>query len=306
MKVKTSITNRLIILACMLVIIASAITSLPWSEAKQQVAEEAHRKRLEALNPFKEVTVVAESALVMNASTGEVIYRKNETELMPLASITKVMTALVASEINQPDTLVTVNYEALKEGSNAGLGPSRWTFDNILDYSLVTSSNGAAKAIAMTSESISGKDFIKQMNDKAKQIGLLDTYFINPTGLDVGGPHGGSYGTAFDIAKLFQYVLKYQPDLLEATRYPTIQTNDTAGYSYTGYNTNQTVDQIPGILGSKTGFTDNAGGNLAIAFDAGLDEPYVVVVLGSTKESRFTDIKTLVDTTTKYKELMKN
>src|SRR5690606_26274494 len=206
-------------------------------------------------------------------------------------------------EMSSPDTTITVSHNALSGGSNAGIGTGRWALSDILDFSLVTSSNGASNAIAETLKNIHGKDFMIEMNKTAERIGLHDSYFINPSGLDVGGDFSGSYGTAYDIARLFSYVLKHRPGLLEATRHLDVRRPTLDGTWYSGRNTNQTVGEIPGILASKTGFTDAAGGNLAVAFDAGLNQPYVAVVLGGTRESRFDDIKSLVRATIRYNSL---
>ncbi len=205
--------------------------------------------------------------------------------------------------MSSPDTQIDVTPNALSGGSNAGLGPSRWLMKDILDFSLVTSSNGASSAVAESLKSLHGRDFVIEMNKTAERIGLTDSYFINPTGLDVGGSFGGSYGTAFDIAKMFAYSLKNHPELLEATRHRDIRRSTVSGAWYNGQNTNQSVVDIPGILASKTGFTDVAGGNLAIAFDAGLNQPYIAVVLGGSRETRFTDIKKLAEATVRYKSL---
>lgn len=300
MKLPPKLTNRLIVILLMFVVTGGGLSALPWNEAHLKLEAQIREEEKSAQNPFLKISLVAESALVMNALTGEIIFEKNKDKQLPLASITKVMTALVATEANQPDTMITVDSEALKEGSNAGLTASTWYLKDLLDFSLVTSSNGGARAIAAASKKNTGQDFIKQMNAKAKSIGLKEIYFINPTGLDVSGEYGGSYGNARDIAKLFQYILKEKPDLLTATKENSIRRQTTGQLAYTGYNTNKIVDEIPGLMASKTGFTDNAGGNLAIAFDAGLREPYIVVVLASTKENRFADVKKLVKATLEY------
>ena len=303
MKLPPRLINRTIIISMMLLVTSGGIAALPWEKAQQELLAQTKEENNKTENSFTNMVVVADSALVMDALTGKIIFAKNINKQLPLASITKVMTALVASEINQPDTIITVNAEALKEGSNAGLTASTWYLKDLLDFSLVTSSNGGARAIAAASKKTSGQDFIKQMNDKAINLGLSEIYFINPTGLDVGREYGGSYGTAHDVAKLFQFILNQKPDLLIATKEKSIQRQTVNQLTYTGINTNKLVGEIPGLIASKTGFTDNAGGNLAIAFDAGLRKPYIVVVLASTKENRFVDVKKLVQATIEYQAI---
>jgi len=94
--------------------------------------------------------------------------------------------------------------------------------------------------------------------------------------------------------------LTRHPTLLEPTRETTITRTSLNNRSYKVYNTNQLTDDIPLLIGSKTGFTETAGGNLVVAFDAGLAHPVIIVVLGSTPEGRFNDIKTLIDATLQY------
>lgn len=303
MKLSPRLINRTIIIALMLLVTSGGIAALPWEKAQQELLAQAKVEVNNSIDPFTQISITADSAVVMNALTGEIIFKKDPNKQLPLASITKVMTALVATEINQPDTIVTVDAEALKEGSNAGLTASTWYLKDLLDFSLVTSSNGGARAIAATSKKTSGQDFIKQMNNKAIAIGLSEIYFINPTGLDVGGEYGGSYGTAHDVAKLFQYILNQKSDLLIATKEESIRRQSINQLTFNGLNTNKLVSVIPGLMASKTGFTDNAGGNLAIAFDAGLKNPYIVVVLASTKENRFVDVEKLVQATIKYQAI---
>lgn len=146
------------------------------------------------------------------------------------------------------------------------------------------------------------------MNDKAREIGLLNTKFFNEHGLDTetdrGGAlnhtvQGGAYGSALDMALLFEYTLKNYPQILEATRYKNLQFA-SASKVYSADNTNIAVDQIPSLLASKTGYTDLAGGNLVVAFDAGLNRPIIISVLGSTQEGRFTDALKLVNASLKY------
>ena len=98
------------------------------------------------------------------------------------------------------------------------------------------------------------------------------------------------------MAMLFEYALKNYPEVLEATRYKNLHFASTEKI-YSVENTNVIVDQIPNLIASKTGYTDLAGGNLIIAFDAGLGRPIIITVLGSTEEGRFADVLKLVEAT---------
>ncbi|MEQ1561632.1 MAG: hypothetical protein ABL899_02850, partial [Nitrospira sp.] len=142
------------------------------------------------------------------------------------------------------------------------------------------------------------KNFISKMNTRAQELDMKQTYFINESGLDVGQVSGGN-GSAIDVAKLMAYILKNHPKLLEATKYKEI-TIDSISKSHKIKNTNISVNEIPELIASKTGFTDMAGGNLVVAFDSSIGRPIIVVVLGSTEVGRFEDVKALVNASLKY------
>jgi D-alanyl-D-alanine carboxypeptidase (penicillin-binding protein 5/6) len=242
-------------------------------------------------SPFFGVEIQAKSAYVLDARTGEVLFSKNEEARLPLASLTKVMTAVVVSEIPAETVVSFPNKE-------------RWKLKDLLDYTLVVSSNDGASALASAggaflSDRVETKkekedSFVQEMNRKAKELGLLQTSYLNPHGLDVSDTLSGGYGSAKDTAHLFEYVLKNKPTLMEATGYGSLQIVSLDGIVHPAQNTDTLAREIPGLLASKTGYTDLAGGNLAIAFDVGPAHPVIVVAMGSTQEGRFTDVQKLV------------
>ena len=136
--------------------------------------------------------------------------------------------------------------------------------------------------------------FILTMNKKAEEIGLSETVFYNPTGLDIDANLSGAYGTTRDIALLLEHIMNEKPLLLAATQAVTSTNNSENHYVHTATNTNEYVQSLPGLLASKTGFTDLAGGNLAIIFDSGIGTPIIIVVFGSSQEGRFRDVEELV------------
>jgi D-alanyl-D-alanine carboxypeptidase len=128
------------------------------------------------------------------------------------------------------------------------------------------------------------------MNALVSSIGLTDTHFYNETGLDndnTGVP--GSKGTAQDMSKILSYLVKNDLPVYEKTKHAQITVSSPEG-TYVAKNTDEVTNKIIGLLVSKTGYTDLAGGNLAIVADMGLNEPVAFVVLKSSKESRFEDI----------------
>lgn len=243
------------------------------------------------INPFNTISLQAKSAYVWDVKNKKVLFAKNADEILPLASIAKIMTANVATDLLSPTTTISINKEALsQEGDNSLLLDERWTFKKLLDFTLAVSSNDGASAIA----SKASPTFIDQMNEKAKTIGLSSMKFYNPTGLDESLTQSGAYGSATDVAKLFAYTMQAHPEIFNATRSAKFTVSSLDGFNHVAINTDAEVNNIPGIIGSKTGFSDLAGGNLAIVYDAGVNYPIIVVVLGSTYDGRFDDVTALV------------
>ena len=258
-----------------------------------------------ASSSFPPVMIEAKAAYVYDVRTQTVLFAKNENTRLSLASLTKIMSALVAGDLSPRYGTITVNEEALRaEGDSGFYKDERWTLEDILDFSLLTSSNDGMRAVALSlgaleradvdSEEIIN-DFVGEMNDKARELGLKNTYFWNETGLDESEMKGGAYGTAKDMSTLLEYILAHYPAFFDATKEATTTFQSLDNYLHVAQNTNNVIAEIPGIMASKTGFTDTAGGNLAFVFDPELGRPIVVVILGSTGEGRFEDARILVD-----------
>jgi D-alanyl-D-alanine carboxypeptidase len=259
-------------------------------------------------NVFDKLVLEAKSVYVFDVVKNEVIFKKNEFAQLPLASITKLMTALTAIDLIPANSRVTVKKEFLGEEGDTGLlANESWKLKDLLDFSLMVSSNDGVRSIASVIGAIGlqtndynlgRKDFISKMNDNAKKLELKQTYFVNESGLDNGMMSGG-YGSAIDVSKLMEYILINHPEILEATKYPTMDIS-SLDRMHTAKNTNVDVNQIPGLIASKTGYTEMAGGNLVIAFDSSMGRPIIVVVLGSSIDGRFSDVSKLVKATQNY------
>lgn len=267
--------------------------------------QEAPLGEIVAENPFNSIKLVAKSAFVYDAHTGKALFAQNENQRLPLASLTKVMSALVAAETAPGYSTVVVESEALQaEGDSGLLAGERWSLKELLDFTLTSSSNDGMRAVALALGSMQNSDptleeaendFVLQMNEKASRMGMKDTYYFNETGLDETNVKGGAYGSARDMATLFEYILIEHPELLEATTEGVVTSESAEGRTYTARNTDIIVGEIPGLRASKTGYTDIAGGNLVIAFDPEIGRTIVVSVLGSTREGRFSDTRALVN-----------
>jgi D-alanyl-D-alanine carboxypeptidase len=276
-------------------------------EKKQQKVVEAKVVK-KSLAVFDNVNVKAKAVVVYDLADNRVLYAKNAGVQLPLASITKLMTALVATELLPKDSNITIKSEFLIEEGDSGLVVNEsWNLKELLDFSLVTSSNDGVRSVASVIGAVKlnskdydlgRKDFIEKMNKRAKELGLAQTFFVNETGLDVGNVSGG-YGSANDVTSLVKYMVRNQPEILESTKFSRISI-DSNDKKHTAKNTNDIVNEIPGLFVSKTGYTDMAGGNLVVAFDPSLGKPIVITVLGSTQEGRFEDVDLLVQTTLEY------
>lgn len=264
-------------------------------------------RKEEALKQFKNLDIKAKAYLVYDASRKEVVYSKNESAQLPLASITKVMSAVVALDLAGRDTIIDVkpNNKFNNPNDRVSVVPGKWKLGDLLRLTLVASSNGGINTISDALSSLQNflggeKHFLDLMNKKAETLGLHQTYFLNESGLDINDSLAGAYGSSLDVAVLFDYAITSYPDIFGATRYDSIMINSTDGSFERAENTNAGVSEIRDLVASKTGFTELAQGNLVIAFDADQKSRIIVVVLGSTQEGRFEDTDKLTKAALAY------
>lgn len=260
------------------------------------------------LPAFANTNLEAKSAYVYDALQDKVLFSNNEELQLPLASLTKIMTALTASTLLPEYAPVRITLDDLKTEGDSGLHPDEeWNIKSLIDFSLLVSSNDGAQALATTAGSRVAYDenktstqlFVQRMNTLSKEIGLHETYFLNPSGLDVSATLSGGYGSAKDMTMLLEYILEKKPHLLEATTFDRLEVSSKI-IPHTAVNTNKLIDRIPNVLASKTGFTDLSGGNLVVAFDAGVNHPIIISILGSSYDGRFDDMNKLVRATLEY------
>jgi D-alanyl-D-alanine carboxypeptidase len=241
----------------------------------------------------------AHAVYVYDVVGNRALYNKNADKSLPLASITKLMTALVARELVSDDTKIRVPNGATTQASASGLRAGETLIARELrDYAMLASSNDAAYTIANGVGNIiapdeGGRAFVEAMNITAEELELESFTFYNATGLDISPTEAGAYGSARDVTFLMSYILRNYPDILAPTTEAYDRIVATDGTYHEAENTNPDIYAIPGLLGSKTGYTDLAQGNLTIAFDAGYNRPIIITVLGSTYEDRFSDVLAL-------------
>lgn len=233
--------------------------------AAGQPAAEGEEKKENSTN----IQLYARSAVLMDADSGRVLFGKNENEQMPMASTTKIMTCILALENGNREDMVTVSaYAAAQPKVHLGMYEGQQFKLKDLLYSLMLEShNDSAVAIA---EHIGGsvEGFAAMMNQKAKDIGCFDTYFITPNGLDAAAADEAGNNrihstTARDLARIMKYCIEEsekKEEFLEITRTQNYFFSDGEGKgSYSCINHNAFLTMMDGALSGKTGFTNNAG-----------------------------------------------
>jgi len=311
---RKSIKNIFIVGALIALFTASIITPIDREDRNKIEAQPVNQEVLgveeNIYNPFKNLEIIAESSIVWDIKKQKSLFEKDPDNIIPLASITKMIMAAVSSDTLHPNTEISIDKEFLEaEGDSGLLLNERWLFKDLLEFTLMASSNDGAKAIASIAGSVERgggnyeegrEEFVRKMNNKMESWNLLNINVKNETGLDKDEFQSGAYGTAREISLLFENLLKEYPEILESTRKNLKTFTSLDGIEHLAKNTNLTISEIPGLIGSKTGFTDLAGGNLAVVFEPVFGRPIVLVVLGSTFEGRFGDIKNLMGATRNY------
>lgn len=251
--------------------------------------------------PFPTLELRAQKVYVYNVHTQEVVFAKDSEIPHPLASLTKLMTALLAYETLPPNLEIPFSSAAINIEGDFGFSEGEiFTTAELIDSTLINSANDAAYLLGLeVGKRVAPEDdpmsvFVSLMNIRAEEIGLKNTIFFNSTGLDLSPTEAGALGTAEDMGILMAYMLQHAPDVLAYTNRTNAAIVSKAGTRHILENTNYITHEIPGLRASKTGYTVLAGGNLATVFDVGLGKPYIIVVLGSTHAGRFDDTKRIV------------
>jgi len=230
--------------------------------------------------------ITAQSAIVIERDTGEVLYEKNADVPRPVASLTKIMTAIVAME-NRPKAGMSVISQRAADTREATAhlkAGTRVPFDDLMAMILLPSANDAAVAVA---ENVAGSQaaFVTLMNQTADRIGCADTHFANPHGLDA----DNHYSSARDLALLCRHFLSFPPlRQLVASREVTIADPNHPGETVKLENRNSLLTWRKDVDGIKTGTTKGAGECLAASARRG-DRGYIVVVLNSEGRLSETD-----------------
>lgn len=233
-----------------------------------------------------ELNIQARSALVMESDleTEKNLYSKNADTKLPIASLTKLMSAIVVLDnYNLRDAILVDKVVDFQEPLQNNLKPGdTLSVENILRIMLIDSSNKAAYALA---EKIGVQKFTELMNQKTIYIGLQNTSFAEPSGLSE-----KNYSTARDLAKLAEHIIKNYPVIIEISGLKEFNVPNFGVIT----NKNELLGQVSEIIGGKTGFTNAAQGCLFLAVNNAKANDYLIyVVLGS--EDRFLEMKNIIN-----------
>jgi len=247
---------------------------------------------------YADVEISSKAALLMDANSGKVLYSKNEDEQLLPASVTKIMTLLLAMEaidsgkINYDTEFNVSEYAASMGGTQVYLEQGeRQKVDDLIKAIAVRSSNDAAVVMA---EGISGSNesFIQLMNKRALELGMENTHFANATGL----PTDNHYTSAYDIGLMSKELLIHKDVIKYLTTYmESIKVGKKKDGTQTMVNTNKLVKDYEGITGIKTGHISEAGHCISASAKRGDLELISVILGGSTSAIRFNEARKLLD-----------
>lgn len=241
-----------------------------------------------------ELPLTSHAALLMEKETGQILFAQNEHDRLAPASVTKIMTVLLAMEAIDSgaiayDDMVTVSaYAASMGGSQVFLAEGEQiTVDDLLKAVCVASGNDASIALG---EHVAGVTelFVQQMNNRALELGMADTHFVNCTGLTA----EGHLTSCYDIALMSRELLAHHP---EVRKYTTIWMDSLRDGTFGLSNTNKLIRFYDGATGLKTGFTDEAGYCMSATAERDGMELIAVIMKGNTSVSRNEDAKTLLN-----------
>jgi len=248
-----------------------------------------------APNAFAQVSIKAEAAIVYDLATGQTLYAKNADAQLPLASLTKLLTVYAALATLSLETPITIPLEATRAEAPRAFNEGQvFPLADLARLTLTASLNDGAVAIVSAAAARMNRSPDEALASAAAALALSQTYAVNGSGLDVSAAVSGGYGSAYDLARLAGALVEKAPSVAAATTEHSAEAVSLGGTSFSVQNTDPIVATIPRLLLSKTGYTDLAGGNLALVFDAGLGHPISVVVLGSSRNARFTDGEALI------------
>jgi D-alanyl-D-alanine carboxypeptidase (penicillin-binding protein 5/6) len=242
---------------------------------------------------FKDISLEAKSFLIFDLEKNEEVFSRNKDKKLGIASLTKIATSEIFLESSGNEN-VKVSFKNLEqEGEYYIYMGEVFSPTEALDFTMISSSNDMASAL--TNE-LGQKVFLEKMNALAENLDMKSTLFFSESGLDVSEKIAGSYSTASDVSKLVRYFYKKNPEVSKSFSVKEKKIcSDLKCHELK--NTNKIFleqEEFPyEILFSKTGYTEKTGGSL-VMINKILGKDFLIVILGSEKEGRFEDMKSLV------------
>lgn len=240
-----------------------------------------------------QLDIKAKSAILMEVNTGRILYEMNSDEKLPPASITKIMSLLLvmeaidSSKMSLEDVISASEHACSMGGSQIWLEPGEsMTVDDLLKAAVIASANDATVALG---ETVAGSEegFVAMMNEKAANLGMVNTHFANATGLDAEGHISSAHDVAIMSAELIKHNL--------IKNYSTVWMDTLRGGESELVNTNKLVRFYEGTTGLKTGTTSGAGYCLSATAERHGLELVAVIMSGDTSADRFNGAKKLLD-----------
>jgi serine-type D-Ala-D-Ala carboxypeptidase (penicillin-binding protein 5/6) len=256
---------------------------------------------------YANIKIFAGASVVIDVDSGTILHYDDGRKKTQIASLTKMMTAVLAMEnIKNLDEDILISRESLNVcgttvgcptsvfcNSNQMYAGEKISAKNVLKAMLLNSANDAATALGIHIAG-STENFVKMMNDKAKELGMKDTNFCTPSGLEIDGKEESCHSSAYDIARIAAYSLKYETiwDIMKIKEEQIFSSNGKTMHQLK--NTDILLDEIPNCIGGKTGFTPMAGKSLLLAVDDPTKKHRVVAVI-LNDENRWEDMKKLTN-----------
>ena len=247
--------------------------------------------------------IKADGYIVYDLDNNEILLEKNSSFTYPTASISKIVSALVAYQYFSKGDEIQITKKDLNVYANTDLKiGDKWDAEELLKFSLIESSNIGITAIQRHVEESTGYDFFDLVKQYQQDKNLNQSYFTNSTGLDIHLGLSSAKSSPKDIVSILKLSIEELSDIIYDTGIYSKKFYTVDNRLFKATNTNILTKKFNNIFISKTGYTDLAGGNLAVVINI-KSSKIAIVVLSSTFKERFSDVEKLINIVTDYKKL---
>lgn len=301
------------LLALSLILIAAGATVVLTSNGRTQTLEAERFWCEKTSGDIQQATVGkisttpnARSLFVYDFTNGATLAEKDATLPLPLASLTKLMTVRTALHLVRPDQEYTLTENDVRPLGSIGMeAGDTFSIQNLITAALIASSNDAALSIA-SATGLDQEEFLHAMEQETDLLGYDSMSFSTITGLDDALNNARAFGSARDVTFLIVKDLRDFPELMHVSIREKDHIESQGGRVIELENTDKALKGMPLLSASKTGYTDAAGGNLAVVWNTPSGRMVGATILGSTEEGRFTEMLSVYGRTNRYDAFMKN